>query len=211
MSGTTTYANGRRVAALLAVAVLALAGCSSQGDPEESAASSGASPDAPGASEGTTPSADEQTVATPGPDSPAVPAPGEVSEETEEGVEEYVEDLGDVLADPSTEEEIAPETVTGAALEDLRNQVAEYEASGWRVVGEPRVVRHRVVRYHETPETAVVRACIDNSRVRVVDADGRAVPGSRPASPRTLNVLTLVKVDGDWAVAERRLAARPDC
>lgn len=197
--------------AFLAVAVLALAGCSSQDDPEDRPSGSAPSADASGPSEDVTPESGAPTVATPGPDATPVPAPDEVGEKTEKGVEEYVEDLGDVLADPSTEEEVAPDAVTGAALEDLRNQVAEYEASGWRVVGEPRVVRHRVVRYFDAPETAVVRACIDNSRVRVVDADGRTVPGSRPASPRSLNVLTLVKVDGEWAVAERRLATRPDC
>lgn len=151
------------------------------------------------------------TDATPPPDAVPVEAPAEVVEETGDAVEDYVVDTGAVLEEPTTEEELTLETVTGAALEELRNRVAEYEASGWYVSGEPVVVRHRVVEYYEDPALAVVRACIDNSKVRVVDADGQTIPGSRPARPRTLNVLRLVQVSGDWVVAEQRPATRPDC
>lgn len=215
MSGSTTYADGRRWAACVAAAVVALtaAGCSSDKDDAPSA-SSGPSVEASPSDDPTTtatPSPGEPGSTDPGPDATPVEVPEEVAAETEDGVEEYVADVGDVLADPSTEEEIDPAAVTGAALEALRNQVAEYEASGWRVVGEPRVVRHRVVRYYDDPEVAVVRACLDNSDVRVVDRAGKPVPGSRPASPRTLNVFTLVRVDDQWAVGEHRLATRPDC
>lgn len=195
--------------------VLALAGCSSDPDDEpsgDSGPSAGASVEASGEGDPTaTPSPGEPGSTDPGPDAAPAAVTDEVAQETEEGVTDYVADVGDVLADPSSEEEVDLATVTGAALEDLRNQVIEYEASGWRVVGEPRVVRHRVVRYYEDPEVAVVRACVDNSAVRVVDAQGRTVPGSRSASPRSLNVFTLVRVDGRWAVGEQRLATRPDC
>lgn len=231
MSASTTYADGRRrparrpargagrATARLTTArlttgalalVLTLAACSSDADDQLSPGSS------PGSAAGSPtaearPAPGEPGSTTPGPDATPVPVPDEVAARAEDGVTDYVSDVGDALADPTTEDELTLDAVTGAALEELRNRVAEYQTSGWRVVGAPKVVRHRVVRYYDDPPIAVVRACIDNSRVRVVDADGAVVPGSRPAKARTLNILTLVEVDGSWAVGEQRLATKPDC
>ena len=203
--------------ALAAVLLLSVAGCSSDGEREpaptagdEGQSTTAATP-SPEDSEGTAkPDQPGNTGAAAGSGSPA-PVTEEVTQEAEEGIEDDAADVGDALEDPPVAEELSRDAVTGAALEDLRNRVAEYENSGWRVVGEPTVARHRVVRYSTNPESAVVRVCIDNSDIRVVDAAGRTVPGSRPANPRSLNILTLVKVGGAWAVSEQRLATRPDC
>lgn len=217
----TIFVDGRRAVALATVALLAVGGCSKDADREVDAGerestSSAEATGSPGSTDGSGGNADES----PAPDGESGPTektgtpaavPDEVVAETEDGVEDYVEDVGDAMEQPSADEDLDLDAVTGAALEELRNRVAEYETSGWRVVGQPRVVRHRVVRYRKDPESAVVRACLDNSDVRVVDSEGRTVPGSRPAEPRSLNILTLVRTGDGWAVSEQRLAARPDC
>ena len=142
---------------------------------------------------------------------PSVPVPSAVRSEAAEAADDYLDTVGDVLEEPDPSSEETLPAVTGAALETLRNQIAEYDASGWKIVGEPVIVRQRVVTYSDDPPVAVVRACIDNSDVRVVDSTGKTVPGSTPVSPRTLNLFTLVKEKGAWAIAESRPAARPDC
>lgn len=212
----TTSARVRRWTVLAAAGALLATGCSSSADdsPEPRTAGTGATP-TPDARVSDEPSTDE-----PGPRATPVSPPPEVVTATGDAVDDYADAVGDVLADPPPGDDsgdsdvalVVLDAVTGAALEELRNQAAEYEASGWRVVGRPRVVRHRVAAYYTDPERAVVRACLDNSKVRVVDADGRTVPGSRPVHPRTLNVLTVVKdADGDWVVTAQRPAARPNC
>lgn len=218
VSAMTIFVHGRGAVALATVALLAVGGCSKSvdseadsGDREPTSNVDGVtSPESPTGSPGSadgpsTPGGSDGTAGTP------APVPDEVVADTEDGVEDYVADVGDVMKKPSSDEDLDLDAVTGAALEELRNRVVEYETSGWRVVGEPTVVRHRVVRYRKDPESAVVRACLDNSDVRVVDSEGRTVPGSRPAKPRSLNILTLVKTGDGWAVSEQRLAARPDC
>ena len=98
---------------------------------------------------------------------------------------------------------------TGAALAELRNTATEYEDNGWQVTGRSKVVDEQVVR-RVGDTSLVVRACVDNSSVRVVDAEGRPVPNSSPA-PRTLNVLTLARQGDTWVVTEQRPARNPDC
>lgn len=207
-TSTITVSGGRGL--LLAVALLlTLPGCSD----ERPASSRRDNASAPTAGTTSPPAPGEPGSTTPGPDAAPVAAPAEVVEATGLGVEEYVVGVSRALTDPSADPTAdgVVEAVTGAALEELRNRAVEYEAAGWRVVGEPEVVRHRVVEYYDDPELAVVRACVDNSAVRVEDADGRVVPGSTPPRPRSLNVLRLVRTEGRWVVAEQRLAARPDC
>lgn len=146
----------------------------------------------------------------PGAEPSSIPVPDVVRDDTEEASSDFVDTMGDVLEEPDSSEQVVP-SVTGAALEELRNRIAEYEASGWRVVGEAVIVRQKVVQYVDDPESAVVRACVDNSRVRVIDAKGKTVPGSAPATPRTLNIFTMVKEKDAWVISESRLAPQPDC
>lgn len=138
--------------------------------------------------------------------------PRDVARQTDEATEKFLDRVGEKLEEPDAEQELKTlPGVTGAALDELRNRITEYDASGWQVVGEPTIVRQRVVRLLEDPERAIVHACIDNSSVRVVDADGKRVPNSKPAEPRTRNIITLVKSKGEWVVTEQRPATKPDC
>ena len=144
---------------------------------------------------------------------PAVDLTPQEREDVEERTEDYYDDQTDILEDPG---EDAPDPddfphVTGDALAALVNQVAEFQHSGWRLAGEPEVVWQRVVRATTDPEGVVVRACVDNSDVRVLDRNGDEVPNSRPSTTRTLNILTVVRVGDDWKVSDHALARRPDC
>lgn len=208
--------------AILAVVSLALTGCSRSGSESDAADSpdSSVSPGEQSTSGSDGPEQDgdrdgdgDGDDSTPTPEEAgqeSLPVPDEVRDETGETTDDYVDTVSDVLEQPDSSRKTVP-TVTGAALEQLLNTIAEYESSGWKVVGEPVIVRQRVVKYFDDPESAVVRACLDNSDVRVVDAQGRTVPGSVPADPRTLNLFTMVKKQGDWVISESRPAARPDC
>ncbi|WP_110239597.1 hypothetical protein [Nocardioides gilvus] len=138
--------------------------------------------------------------------------PKDVAEQTDQATEEFLDRVGEELEEPDAKQDLKTlPGVTGAALEELRNRITEYDASGWQVLGEPVIVRQRVVRLLQDPERAIVHACIDNSAVRVVDADGKRVPNSRPAEPRTRNIITLVKKKDAWIVTDQRPATKPDC
>lgn len=144
-------------------------------------------------------------------DAKASDVPKAVREQASKGTDAYLDEADDALRSPDPEKpQTRYDNVTGAALETLLNTVAEYDKNGWRVVGKPKVVSQEVI--EESKKTLVVRACLDNSRVKVVDAEGAEVPNSRPANPRTLNILTLAKDKaGEWVVSDQRPAADPDC
>lgn len=201
---------------MAAATALTLAGCSSSDEePNADAPSSSPShapsqsPDDSSVTAGALSEFDEESSPTLAPRE----VPAEVAKGTEKATQNFLEGVGNELKKPDTKKPLktAP-GVTGPALEELRNRIAEYDASGWRVLGEPIVVSQRVVQLLDDPEQAVVDACIDNSPVRVVDSDGKRVPNSKPAEPRTRNIITLVKSKkGNWIVADQRPAANPDC
>ena len=212
---------------LLAPGLLALSACSSSdsspraGDAPDSSTTSGpvqgstSDPDSADEKSDDSNSPDPtatgpQDTSSPGSEPTGAPVPEQVRQETKEATDDFIDVVSDVLKEPDSTSRTVP-SVTGAALEELHNRVVEYENSGWRVVGEAVIVRQKVVKYVEDPETAVVRACVDNSEVRVVDAKGNTVPGSKPARARTLNVFTVVKEKDTWVISESRLASQPDC
>ncbi|QCX26648.1 hypothetical protein [Nocardioides jishulii] len=132
----------------------------------------------------------------------------------EKGSDTFFDTFGKVLGQPdgTDVESTAPlPGVTGAALEEMLNTAAEYQVNGWRIDGRPVVVRQDVVSATRDPDQVVVRACVDNSSVRVLDANGGEVPNSRPPRPRTRNILTLVREGDSWAVDAYRPAVRPNC
>lgn len=201
----------------LALAAAVLSGCSRDNsdtspDPDarpDSSIDSSPSPDpaAPDDESGETDSPDGNPRRSNLPDM----TPQEVKE-VEESTEDFYDDQIDALADPKeTPEPTDHPHITADALEDLVNQVAEFQDNGWKMVGEPEVVWQRVVRRSTSPSGVIVRACVDNSDVRVMDRNGDEVPNSRPSTPRTLNVLTVVRKDGRWVVADQRIAQNPDC
>lgn len=216
-----------RWAAVAAASALVLAGCSSSDDePKSNSPSSSPTESANGsadesASESPDESSDANDPARALADfdeekSPTIAprdVPAKVAKATEKATTDFLDRVSEELEEPDAKKPLktAP-GVTGPALEELRNRVTEYDSSGWRVLGEPTIVSQRVVQLLEDPEQAVVDACIDNSAVRVVDPDGKRVPNSKPAEPRTRNIITLVKTKkGAWIVADQRPAAKPDC
>lgn len=212
---TTLLTDRRRTAAAasLLVGAAALAGCS--GGDDESPAATGPEvvtvspdPDASGSPTGEPGTGTERGEQDPGP----VDLTPDELEDVEDSADDYYDDRSDALEEPEdTPDADDHPRVTGAALEDLFNQVAEFRHNGWRLDGEPEIVRQRVVRRTSNPDGVVVRVCVDNSDVRVLDRNGDEVANSRPSSPRTLNILTMVRDGDDWIVSDQRLAARPDC
>ena len=216
------------VAAAVLVPALLLTSCSDSDDSTPRASD----PDPAPAATGTTTPAPEDDVAAPGKGKPLgkdlVSLPASERAQVTEGARTYFVGVTKTLSTPSPtpkrDRKPAPKAgddptdparateptgVTGAALAELRNTAAEYEDNGWQVRGTPKVLDEQVVR-RVGGSSLVVRACVDNSSVRVVDAAGKRVPNSSPA-PRTLNVLTLVRKDDAWVVTEQRPALNPDC
>lgn len=203
---------------MAAATALLLTGCSSSDDnpnTDDPSSSPSESPDqssdgsTDGDGDGDTSDFDEEN----GPTLAPRDVPAQVAKATEKATDDFIDKVGDELEKPDAKKDLKTVPgVTGAALDELRNRVAEYDASGWRVLGEPVVVRQQVVQLLDDPERAVVHACLDNSKVRVVDADGKRVPNSKPAEPRTRNIITMVKTKkGAWIVADQRPASKPDC
>lgn len=202
--GVATVAGALGLALLMTVV-----GCSGSGSPEADDGHDGTTSPTPGssASPRSEPPAPGDSV---DPDS----LPASTLTAVEEGSDDYFATFGDVLGDPDATEVESTEAlpgVSGAALEEMLNTATEYQVNGWRIAGRPVVVRQRVVSATQDPDQVVVRACIDNSAVRVLDARGDEVPNSRPPRPRTRNILTLVRDGDSWVVDGQRPAVRPNC
>lgn len=132
----------------------------------------------------------------------------------ETGGKEYFEGWSDALSGSEKIDPLKTDTIPGlegAALEELLNTVSEYQENGWRVEGRPTVLSTRILSATRSPDTVTVVACIDNSKVRLLDSKGKEVPNSRPPHARTRNVLTLVPRGDGWVVGEQRPATRPNC
>lgn len=209
----------RSAAVLGVVAALTLAGCS--GD-----AGSSEEPDTPRSSASSTPKDSsavphvepepEDDVAAPGDGDDLGPdvltLPKKERSQVTRATDDYLDEVKEKLGKPDAERKVIEYSdVTGPALETLLNTESEYDQNGWRITGRAKVVSQQVVRRTTDPKGLVLRVCVDNSGVKVVDADGKRVPNSRPTNPRTLNVLTLVPREGAWVVADERPAANPDC
>jgi hypothetical protein len=197
----------RRAAAApgLVLALVLGAGCSGSEDkdaaPRDDAGTSSATTDA--ATTGTTAATSDPDPGRPTP----VDVPAEVSDVATESADDYVEVVGDVLADPSGDAlEDAP--LAGVALEAVRAQAEEFERSGWHTRGRPKVLSIEV--YESGDDEMVIGACIDDSGVDVLDQKGDVVregSGRRP----TLNIFTLSRRDSGWVVVGSTFPPDPDC
>jgi hypothetical protein len=192
------------------VAALLLTGCSA--DPDDDRAH-----DDPRGTPSTTPSSSAATAAPPqssvsaqaqtGRPTPRTDVPSEAADAASEAATGFADAIGAALADP--DQELPGDIgVSGAAREALRAQAEEYELSGWRITGRPRVVSVEV--YERADDRMVIGACLDNSPVSVVDRTGAEVPGSGNDGP-TLNILTLADEDGRWVIVGSTFPADPDC
>lgn len=198
--------------ALLLLAVLVAGGCSdsSEDDPPEadgstaSSASSGTSTSSAGPSGSdapTTPPVEPGERPTP------VDAPPEVVEQASDSAADYAGALTDILSDPGSAPS-GPTAVDGVALEALEAQAAELEQSGLRLRGEPRIRSVEV--YEHGDDEMVIGACVDNSRVQVVDQSGAVVSDGR-GTPPTLNIFTLERRGSGWVVVGSTFPSDPDC
>jgi len=190
---------------LLALLAPALVACSGSSDEKPRAGARGDGPSAATAApvEGQEPAEVDE-------ESPEIRVTKPVSRLVNKGTDAYLDEADDALRSPDPKQPpTSYDHVTGPALEALLNTVAEYDQNGWRVVGQPKVVSREVI--HQNGHTLVMRACLDNSKVKVLDAKGKRVPNSKQASARTLNILTLTRLKGEWVVSDQRPATKPDC
>lgn len=95
--------------------------------------------------------------------------------------------------------------VTGAARKALLAQAAEYAEYGWTVTGQPKIVRMSV-RPHG--KALRVRACVDESAVRVTDRHGNKLPSN---TGRTWMLFSLTHAAAGWQVADQTFPPHPDC
>lgn len=193
-----------RLLAGIAVAVLTLtAACSaSEDDPRDPARAASTTTDADVPPPQTSVSKQAET---------GRPDPVDVPDDVASAASDTVTDFADAVAEALTHPDAKLADggpVRGAALDALQAQADEYARSGWRVQGRPRVVSVEV--YERTDDRMVVGACVDDSRVMVVDQSGRVV-SDNAGRPPTLNILTLSVEDSGWVVVDSTFAGDPEC
>jgi hypothetical protein len=101
----------------------------------------------------------------------------------------------------------------GAIVEEIANEQQELTANGWKLKGSPTIGTVSVVSTNTTasPETAVVQACVDSSKVVTLDSDGTPLGTSTGAAARALNIYTLQHAASGWRVVSRTFPANPNC
>lgn len=218
--GTTMQSSRRgrkttRTTAILlttGLALTALAGCGAADSPK--AGTSSSSGNQSGATNGT----DRGQNGEPAPiiDLSEVTPPKvspKVKRQARESVADYVATADDALASPERAARAANGSMVrkGPAWQATMNLAREYAENGWTVTGETRVVEYTVVEQTENPPTLTVAACLDTSGLKVTDEHGKTVGLQGNRSDRTMQVLTLVRQDGRWAVQNQGYATDPSC
>lgn len=141
-----------------------------------------------------------------------VEVPPRVRQETRAGIRGFVAATGEALADPEAARRgELPLARGGGAEEQLLTLANEYAANGWRTEGIPKVVGFDVVERTRRPRTITAAVCIDSSGVTVLDANGDPTGLEGNRTDRSLNLLTLVRRDGSWVVADQTFPDDPDC
>lgn len=99
---------------------------------------------------------------------------------------------------------------TGAALDEYISTATEYALGGWKtqgkveVVGQPRLAEGS----YEGKPAQLLEVCLDSSKLTLQDQAGNSY-SSDPA--RSLNIFTLIEVDGSWKIASHDYPNNPDC
>ena len=102
---------------------------------------------------------------------------------------------------------------SGAILAEAQNDTQELEANGWTREGFASIEALIIVSSDTAidPATVVAQACVDSSKVRTLDHDGKPVGSSGSTVQRALNIYTLQYVSGAWKVVARTFPDDPSC
>lgn len=128
----------------------------------------------------------------------------------EEAEQQNVEQARAVL-DDETIRSIEAVAVDSAAAE-FAVQASEYALAGWHyegsstVVGTPRMAESQ---YKGQP-ARILEVCMDSSSVKIYDENNQPVKDD-DSPKRSLNIYTLVQVDGQWKIATHDFPNNPDC
>lgn len=128
----------------------------------------------------------------------------------EEAEQQNVEQARAVL-DDETIRSIEAVAVDSAAAE-FAVQASEYALAGWHyegsstVVGTPRMAE---TQYKGQP-ARILEVCMDSSSVKIYDENNQPVKDD-DSPKRSLNIYTLVQVDGQWKIATHDFPNNPDC
>ncbi len=128
----------------------------------------------------------------------------------EEAEQQNVERARAVL-DDETIRSIEAVAVDSAAAE-FAVQASEYALAGWHyegsstVVGTPRMAE---TQYKGQP-ARMLEVCMDSSSVKIYDENNQPVKDDN-SPKRSLNIYTLVQVDGQWKIATHDFPNNPDC
>ena len=128
----------------------------------------------------------------------------------EEAEQQNVERARAVL-DDETIRSIEAVAVDSAAAE-FAVQASEYALAGWHyegsstVVGTPRMTE---TQYKGQP-ARMLEVCMDSSSVKIYDENNQPVKDDN-SPKRSLNIYTLVQVNGQWKIATHDFPNNPDC
>ena len=128
----------------------------------------------------------------------------------EEAEQQNVEQARAVL-DDETIRSIEAVAVDSAAAE-FAVQASEYALAGWHyegsstVVGTPRMTE---TQYKGQP-ARMLEVCMDSSSVKIYDENNQPVKDDN-SPKRSLNIYTLVQVDGQWKIATHDFPNNADC
>ena len=142
----------------------------------------------------------------------AVPSPENTAEPTsDEEVERQNVEQARAVLDVETIRSIEAVAVDSAAAE-FAVQASEYALAGWHyegsstVVGTPRMAE---TQYKGQP-ARMLEVCMDSSSVKIYDENNEPVKDDN-SPKRSLNIYTLVQVDGQWKIATHDFPNNADC
>lgn len=142
----------------------------------------------------------------------AAPSPETAAEPTSnEEVERQNVKQARAVLDDETIRSIEAVAVDSAAAE-FAVQASEYALAGWHydgsstVVGTPRMAE---TQYKGQP-AHMLEVCMDSSSVKIYDENNQPVKDDN-SPKRSLNIYTLVQVDGQWKIATHDFPNNTDC
>ena len=142
----------------------------------------------------------------------AAPSPENTTEPTsDEEVERQNVEQARTVLDDETIRSIEAVAVDSAAAE-FAVQASEYALAGWHyegsstVVGTPRMAE---TQYKGQP-ARMLEVCMDSSSVKIYDENNEPVKDDN-SPKRSLNIYTLVQVDGQWKIATHDFPNNADC